>query len=255
MFARFAVLLAATTVVSAPVTVHYRIEQKIESKVDLSGFGQGEQVENRDVVWHITVTYSDSAGGRVVHTVLDSVRVEGGMIPVPQASLDSAKGTTYHGFLDGASRLKSLTASKSSSMAIQFDGTLRMLHPSIKPGASAGATWADTLDISTKSAQADLKSNVVRTFTMGGAETWEGSPATRIEAATVTKVSGSLETPGGTAEMMGGGPGTGTYYVSANGGLAGGKSSSVTEAIVTLASAPGPIPVKTTTTTTVSIIK
>jgi hypothetical protein len=72
---------------------------------------------------------------------------------------------------------------------------------------------------------------------------------------TVTKISGSLETPGGTAEMMGGGPGTGAYYVTSDGRVAGVKSSSLVDAIVTLAGAPGPIPVKTTTTTTVSVIK
>ena len=41
MFARFAILLTAGAVVSlpAPVTMKYKIVQKTESKVDLSGFG------------------------------------------------------------------------------------------------------------------------------------------------------------------------------------------------------------------------
>ncbi|HKP29442.1 MAG TPA: hypothetical protein VJU15_08560, partial [Gemmatimonadales bacterium] len=129
------------------------------------------------------------------------------------------------------------------------------MHPSLQRGAAAGAKWTDTLDTSTKTPQADLKSTVVRTFTMGGSEAWEGTPATRFDVETVTKVSGSLETPGGSAEMMGGGPGTGAFYVGTDGKVVGGKSSSLTEAIVTLAGAPGPIPVKTTTTTTVSVIK
>ena len=255
MFARFALLLAAGSVVSAPVSVQYRIDQKVESKVDLSGFGQGEQVQGQNAVWFATITYSDSAGGQVVHAVLESVRVEGGMIPIPPATIDSAKGTAYHGFLDAEHRLKSFTALKTSMLGTQFEGTLRMLHPSVKRGAAAGAKWTDTLDTSTKTPQADLKSNVVRNFTLGGSEAWEGTPATRVDVETVTKISGSLETPGGTAEMMGGGPGTGAYYVGADGKVVGGKSSTVTDAIVTLAGAPGPIPVKTTTTTTVSVIK
>lgn len=255
MFARFALISAAITAASAPVTVHYKIVQKVENKVDLSGFGQGEQVETRDITWHVTITYSDSAGGRVVHAVLDSARMEGGMMPIPQASADSAKGTTYHGFLDAESRLKSLTTSKSSSFGMQFESTLKLLHPSVQRGASTGASWIDTVDMSTKSPQANLKSRAVRTFTMGGAETWEGNQATKIDVAMVTNVTGSLETPGGTAEMVGGGPGSGTYYVAADGRLVGAKSSSLTDAIVTLATAPGPIPVKTTTMTTVSVIK
>ena len=255
MFARFALLLAAGSVVSAPVTVTYRIEQKIESKVDLSGFGQGEQVQSQGAYWFVTITYSDSAGGRVVHAVLDSARLDGMMPTITAATIDSAKGTAYHGYLDADGRLKSLTTLKPSTLGTQFEGTLRLLHPSVKRGAAAGAKWADTLDTSTKTPQADLKSQVVRNFTLVGSEAWEGAQATRVDVETVTKVSGSLETPGGTAEMMGGGPGTGAYYVAADGKVVGGKSSSVTDAIVTLAGAPGPIPVKTTTTTTVSVIK
>ena len=89
MFARFALISAAITAASPPVTVHYKIEQKIENKVDLSGFGQGEQVETRDATWHVTITYTDSAGGRVVHAVLDSAKMEGGMMPIPQASMST----------------------------------------------------------------------------------------------------------------------------------------------------------------------
>jgi hypothetical protein len=255
MFMRFVLIVAAASAASAPVTVRYRIEQKTESKVDLSGFGQGEQVQNQNATWVVTLSYTDSAGGRVLHAVLDSMRMDGGMVPISPASIDSAKGTTYHGFLDAEWRLKSLTASKSSGLGAQFESTLRLLHPSVKRGAAAGATWVDTVDTPTKSPQADLKARAIRTFTMGGAEAYEGAQATRLDVALVGTVSGTLETPGGSAEMMGGGPGTGTSYLAPDGRFVGGKSNSVTEAIVTIASAPGPIPVKTTTATTVTVIK
>jgi len=255
MFARFALATAAVAAASAPVTMRYKIEQKIESKVDLSEFGQGEQVENQTLTWHVTISYTDSAGGRVVHAVLDSLRMEGGMIPVPQPSIDSAKGTTYHGFLDGEWRLKSLSSSKSTLLGSQFENALRLLHPSIPRGAKAGASWTDTLDTPTKNTQADLKARAVRTITMGGTESFQGSQATRLDVAMVSSVSGTLETPGGQAQMKGGGPGTATYYITADGHFIGGNSSSKTDALVTIATAPGPIPVKTTTTTTVSVIK
>ena len=255
MFLRLVLLVAAASAASAPVTVRYRIDQKMESKVDLSGFGQGEQVQNQNLLWLVTITYTDSAGGRVLHAVLDSAKVDGGMMPIPQASIDSAKGTTYHGFLDGEWRLKSLTASKSSNLGTQFESSLRLLHPSVKRGSAVGATWTDTLDTSNKSPQADLKSRAIRTFTMGPNEAYEGVQATRLDVALLSTISGTLETPGGSAEMMGGGPGTGTSYLAPDGRFIGGKSNSVTEAIVTIASAPGPIPVKTTTATTVTVIK
>lgn len=255
MLARFALILAVgTALTSAPATTRYRIEQKLENKVDLSGFGQGEQTQNQNSTWFVTISYTDSAGGRVVHAVLDSLRMEG-MIPIPPASIDSAKGTPYHGFIDAAGRFAALSAMKSSTIGDQFVSTLRLIHPSGTRGAAAGAKWTDTVDASTKSPQADLKSSIVRNFTMGGSEAYEGTQATRVDVETVTKISGSLETPGGSAEMMGGGPGTGSYYLTSDGRVAGAKSSSLVDAIVTLAGAPGPIPVKTTTTTTVSVIK
>ena len=185
----------------------------------------------------------------------DSMKIEGGMMPVPPASYDSAKGTAWHGFLDGEWRLKSLSADRTSLLGTQFDATLRLMHPSIKRGAQAGAKWTDTLDTSTKTPQADLKSRAVRTFTMGGTETYEGSQATKLDVETVSTVSGNLETPGGAAEMLGGGPGTGTFYLTQDGRFIGGKSSGLTDALVTIGGAPGPIPVKTTTTTTVSVTK
>lgn len=257
MFARIALLLTAGAVVStaAPVTQKFKIVQKTESKVDLSGFGQGEQIQNQDATWFTTISYTDSAGGKVLHAVLDSVRLEGGMIPIPPAAIDSAKGTTYHGFLDADWRLKSLSTNQSSTLGGQFEGTLKLLHPSIKRGAAAGTKWTDTLDTSSKSPQADLKQRSIRTFTMGASEAWEGTQATKLDVELVGTISGTLETPGGSAEMMGGGPGTGSFYLASDGRFVGGKSTTLTEAIVTIAGAPGPIPVKTTINTTVSVIR
>jgi hypothetical protein len=255
MFARIVLLLAVATATSAPVTMKYKIVQKTESKVDLSGFGQGEQIQNQDATWFVTASYTDSAGGKVLHAVLDSVRLEGGMIPIPPAAIDSAKGTAYHGFLDADWKLKSLSANRSSTLGGQFESTLKLLHPSIRRSASAGTKWTDTLDTSSKSPQADLKQRSIRSFTMGGSEAWEGTQATRIDVELVGTISGTLETPGGSAEMMGGGPGTGAYYLASDGRFVGGKSTTLTEAIVTIAGAPGPIPVKTTINTTVSVIR
>jgi len=126
MFARFALLLAAGSVVSAPVTVKYRIEQKIESKVDLSGFGQGEQVQNQGAFWFVTITYSDSAGGSVVHAVLDSARLDAMMPTITAATIDSAKGTAYHGYLDAERPdLSALVFSMVNQQGQPQDGFLR----------------------------------------------------------------------------------------------------------------------------------
>ena len=91
---------------------------------------------------------------------------------------------------------------------------------------------------------------------MGGDEAWEGAQATRIDVAFVGTVAGSLETPGGTAEMIGRRPRDRDVLCGGRWEIRRGRRRPRrVEAVVTLASAPGPIPVKSTTTTTVSVIK
>lgn len=240
---------------SAPTTTRFRIEQKTESRIDLSGFGQGEQTQSQSSTWFVSLTYSDSAGGRVLHVVIDSVRVDPGPVPISQASIDSARGATFHGFLDADWRLRSLKASNKSLLVTQFDGTVRMLHPSLRAGAASGTKWVDTVDIATQSTQANLNSRTVRSFVMGGSEAFGGSTATRVAVETFTTIKGTLETPGGPADMDGEGPGTGAYYLGPDGRVVGSTSTAVVDAKVNMAAAPAPIPVKTTTTTTVSVLR
>jgi len=255
MLLRLVVLVAMGAVATAPSTVRYKVAQKTESIVDLSAFGQGEQTQSMNATYFLSVSYSDSAGGRVVHAVLDSLRVDGGMMPIGQAAIDSAKGTTYHGFLDGDGKLQSLVPSKPSTLGAGFEGTLKLLHPSVKRNARAGDKWSDSLDTGTKTPQADLKSKTIRNFTMSGPATYEGTAGNKFDVGTISNVTGTLETPGGPAEMDGAGTGSGAYYVAADGTFIGSTSSSVTDAKVTISGAPAPIPVKTTTTTTVTVIK
>ena len=89
----------------APPVTRYKIDQRVESRIDLSAFGQGEQVQNVAMVWYLTVSYADTAGGTAMHAVLDSAQMDLGMASPPQSTIDSARGATFDGVLDATGRV------------------------------------------------------------------------------------------------------------------------------------------------------
>jgi hypothetical protein len=256
MLLRATLLAAVAGLVSlAPATTSYRIEQRVDSRIDLSAFGQGEQQQNQAFIWFTTISYSDSAGGLVMHAVLDSAQVDLGIAPVPPGALDSARGTVFHGFLDSSGRLVSVTASREDLLSGQFGGFLKSFHPRLRAGAKAGDAWVDTLDIQTTNPQANTKTRTITNFRMGEMEQHGGQAARRVEAAFSAVLGGTMQTPGGPADMEGKSSGTGTYFVAADGRYLGGTMSSSGDATISGAFAPAAIPIKNTTTVTITIIR
>ena len=261
MFIRWALIalvageLSLSVPGSAPAPFRYRIEQRTENRLDLSAFGQPEQVQSSAFAWYITISYTDSAGGAVVHAVLDSLQVDLGDMPSTQTSIDSAKGTVYHGFASASRKVEQLAASKQSLYGAQFEGILRSFQPSWRPNAKAGETWTDTLDVKLDTPSIKTQSRSVRSYTLAGPAAWEGTQASKLDVSFNETQTGTLETPGGPAQLEGKTIGTGSWYVTSDGRYLGGKSSSTGDGTVNVASAPAPIPIKSTTTTSVTLIK
>ena len=88
-------LAAATLALPAlelpPVTSKYRVDQSLTQEVDGSAEGQGKQTLRFSTSAFVTVTLADSAGGRTMKVVLDSVRGDSAT-PIPPAVMDSARG-------------------------------------------------------------------------------------------------------------------------------------------------------------------
>jgi hypothetical protein len=256
MFVRSALLVTVAGLVgAAPSPTRYKVDQRVESKMDLSAFGQGEQVQSQAFVWFLTASYSDSAAGTVMHVVLDSLQADLGMAPVPPGAIDSAKGTVFHGFMDASGKVLSLKASKSGLLTDQFEGFLKGFQPRLKRAAKLGDSWTDTLDVETKSAQITSKTHTITTYSMGGVETWDGVQATKLEAAFSAAMTGTMETPAGSADMEGKSTGSSTFYLAKDGRYLGGKTTSAGDASISGAFAPAAIPVRNTTTITVNVIK
>jgi hypothetical protein len=72
----------------APVSTKYKIETKIETTIDLSAMGQGTQQQNVSQSAFISIAMSDTAGGKVVHVVIDSLATDA---PIPGAAEAMAK--------------------------------------------------------------------------------------------------------------------------------------------------------------------
>src|SRR5215470_16083782 len=94
----------------APSTTKYKLETKVETIIDLTSMGQGTQTQNVSQVALITVALTDSAGGKTMHVVIDSLASDV-QIPGAAEAMGKAKGGWVHGWLDPRGRA---TVSKTS---------------------------------------------------------------------------------------------------------------------------------------------
>lgn len=239
----------------ATATFQYRIEQRSESRIDLSVFGAPEQVHNTAHAWYVTVSYTDSAGGAALVATLDSLQVDLGTNPVTKESIDSAAGTIYRGFVDARRKIQSITASKNSTFGAQFESVLHSFHPAFKADAKTGDTWVDTLNVKLDTPSIKTTSQSIRNYSLTGTEARSGVEAFRVEVTFTETSSGTLDTPGGPAELEGTTQGRGTAFFGPGGQYLGGESGSTSEGNITIATAPSAIPIKTTTNTTVTLVR
>lgn len=249
-------VLAAVGTPAAPqaVTAKFRIESKNHTIVDLSMFGQPNQEGDANITAWIRMTLSDSAGGRTIHVVVDSAKVEG-VSPLTQASADSAKGGMIHGFLE-AGRPKNLIATPTENLVLaEIQNIANGMFPKLKPGAASGDTWSDSSEVTNKAGGANTKSVFQQQYTAGEKETVAGMPAIKVSATSRTTVSGTLENAQmGTMEVTGQGTGTATISAGADGRFLGGTLSSTINQQVKAAAAPAPIPVKSVRSVTVTLL-
>jgi hypothetical protein len=235
----------------------YHLAAVSENTLDLSGVGGPTQVTNQTLDAWITMTLTDSAGGRVVHVVVDSARV---VTDNPQAvpgEQEAAKGAVIHGFQDPAGRVKNLTSSlKANTVVASIQGALNGLFPRVRGNAKAGDRWVDTTEVANPGEGNNTTATLITAYNAGAAESVEGAPGIRVDATSTATVGGSLSNPqAGTIEVAGVGTGTGTFVVGRDGRLLGGKVNSSQELKLTVAMAPAPLPLKVVQSLVVTLLK
>ncbi|HET7601214.1 MAG TPA: hypothetical protein VFK09_13030 [Gemmatimonadales bacterium] len=239
---------------AAPTTSRYRVDQTVEQVVDASAMGGGEQRQRFTVSTFLTLTLADTAGGKTVHAVVDSMRGDS-TTPVPPAVLDSARGVALHGFVMSGGRLADVKPLTPTALEPQLTGVVRQLFPPVRPGAKVGDGWADTTESSSPGGGGTMSVRRVTTYKATGSETRAGVKALRIETEFTASVNGTQETPSGTATVQGTGTGKESFYLGPDGRYLGGTSSQTSKLTISGAFAPKPLPVSLTEVFTVSALR
>ena len=240
----------------AAVTTKYRMESNSETLVDLSGVGQPNQQTKIKLIGWLSLTVADTAGGRTVRLVVDSMRLEADTPMLTQASADSAKGGFLHGRIAPDGRVKDVSVHPDgNTLLVELQGMVYSFFPRVKAGARSGEAWTDSLEIPTISSVANLVNNYRMTYTAAGPESVAGIAGQRINVATSAKQTGTLENPmAGTMEVEGMVTGNGTFVIAADGRYLGGTSTFTTDQMIKISMAPSPIPVRSQRTMTVTVI-
>ena len=243
----FALLLAFAPVVPrAAVTTKYRVDVKTETTIDLSVVGQPVQLQTANISAWIAITLTDSAGGRVVHSIIDSVTYSGSA-PIEAASLDSAKGAMVHGFVGPDGKVKNLTSRPTSLLVGQVQGMVNGFFPRMKLSAKAGDTWMDTTRVTNTGGGNNTILDFIINYTAGAHEAVAGIPAMKVTGTSRSTISGTMENPqAGTMEVSGAGAGTSNLLVAvADGRILGVNATSTNDQKLKLGMMPTEIPVKT----------
>lgn len=250
-------LTAAAFLLPSPpgtMTTKYRIDQLLQQEIDATSTGGPKQSMSANLAAFVTITLADTAGGRTMHVVLDSMVTDSGS-PIPPAVLDSAKGTSFHGVVSPTGRISNFKAKKPGLAAAQLQGVLAEFYPLTRAGAKVGDGWTDTTETTNDVTGGSVRTRRVTNYTAAATEMRDGTKSLKIDAAFSASLNGTQKTPGGPAKIEGTGSGSGSYYVGTDGRYLGGMTAQTSSLSVSGAFAPAPIPISIKQTTTITPIK
>jgi hypothetical protein len=191
--------------------------------------GSAQRQAFRRSAWLSVRTEKRGAGLRA-EIGLDSLDVSGA--PVPQASLDSARGTSWTAFVAADGKLSGVDPNQRSAIGDQVGALLQLLFPRL-PGSTvrAGARWSDTTDAPTKADNFDVQERAVMQYEAGTPATRRGQSVLPIVATGTFTREGSGTQGGRTLEMQSKGARRLTHFIGVDGmpaGLDGTETNDVT---------------------------
>jgi hypothetical protein len=217
-----AAVLALPGAPQAPVIAKYRVDQSLTQEIAAPAPGTEKQVLKFSTATFVTVTLNDSAGGRTLRVVIDSIKGDS-TTPIPAAVMDSARGGEFRAFVDRKGRPSPLTPTGTSPAAAQVQGLLTDFFPWVRPGFKVGEAWADTSVNVTGAGSDTVTVRRVTNYKAAARETRAATPAVKITADYTSQVAGNQPTPQGVAKIEGTSNGTGAYFVTADGRYLGGE--------------------------------
>jgi hypothetical protein len=231
-------------------TTKYRVDQTVDQAVDATAMGGAEQRQRFAVSTFVTVTLTDTAGGKVVSAVVDSMVSDSA--PVPKAVLDSVRGLPLHGLLDTAGHVSGVKPLRENPLAAQMTDIISRLYPGLRPMLKQGDGWIDTTRVSTPANGGTMNLERITTYKATGKERRGRTDALKVDASFSSTVTGTQQTPNGPAQIAGTGSGTGAHYVTPDGRYVGGSWTVTTKLTLSGSFAPKPVPVTLVETFAVS---
>jgi len=238
----------------APSTTKYRVDQSLTQEIDATAAGAAKQNLSFTTSSFITVTLVDSAGGKVIRVVVDSMRGDSST-PIPAAVLDSARGAQFHGFVEKSGKPSGLEPLSGSSAVKQVQGLLSDFFPWVRTGLKVGDSWTDTTAKVSALGADSVTVKRVSAYKAAGSETRNSRKAVRIIEDFTSSVAGTQPTPDGPAKIEGNGTGKGAYYVGTDGRYLGGDWQQQSSLKISGSFSPEPLPITIVQKTTVTALK
>jgi hypothetical protein len=255
---RFTALAATALVLPAlglaPTVTKYRIDQTLSQEIDATAAGGAKQKIGFSTSSFVTVTLADSAGGKVMRVVIDSLRGDSAT-PIPAAVLDSAKGAEFHGFVQKSGKPTGLEPVTATPAVHQVQGLLSDFFPWTRPGLKVGDSWTDTTAKTNGEGTDSVTVRRVSAYKAAATETRQARKAVRITEDFTSSVAGTQPTPNGPAKIEGTATGTGSYYVGADGLYLGGDWQQQSSLRISGSFAPQPLPITIVQKTKVTALK
>jgi hypothetical protein len=246
--------LALPAILFAPATTRYRIEQTLSQEMDATAAGGPKQSISFSTTSFVTVTLADSAGGKVMRVVVDSIRGDSAT-PIPPAVLDSARGSEFHGFVQKSGKPTGLEPVSGASAAAQIQGLLSDFYPWTRSGLKVGDSWSDTTAKTNGTGSDSVTVRRVSAYKAAAGETRDSRKALRVVQDFTSSVAGTQPTPNGPARIEGTGTGSGAYYVGTDGRYLGGFWQQHSTLKISGSFASQPLPVTIIQKTKVSTLK
>jgi hypothetical protein len=254
-FASFAALVGVVLppLVLAPSVSKYRIDQSLEQEIDATGAGGAKQKLAFKTSSFVTVRLSDSAGGKVMRVVIDSVQGDSAT-PIPKPVLDSVRGAEFRGFLNRVGKPSGLEPAGKVPAATQIQGLLSDFFPWVKPGLKPGESWTDSTAKTNGSGPDSVTVSRVTAY-KAAKDPRDQRKAIRVTQDFKSSVAGTQPTPNGPAKIEGSGTGSGSYYVGPNGQYLGGSWQQQSSLQISGSFAPKPLPITVVQKTEVRPLK
>lgn len=238
-------------------TRKYRLDSKTQQTINADAIGGGSQQTQTDRSAFIKVTVVDSAGGKALTFVIDSLVNRGTDLPPnAAATADSAKGKSFTGFIAADGTVSSIAhPAYAGALGTAIGGQLDEFFPRAKTGAKEGETWTVTSERPQLVVGGQLGVKRTTTYTTMGTSMRDGVSAQRLDMTFTTAADGAMRVGPAPAKVEGTSSGSGSAFVSATGVYLGGTRTEKTERRLTLQGAPGPVLVSAETATTVTLLK